>query len=223
VIRRLAPLGLAVALTACSFGSGTEPPFASAIAAAAATNGQAGTVGRPLPKPVGAVVVDPNGNPVSGVTVTWAVADSTGSIGTPTSVTGADGIATMTWILDTIARVDSLTASIPSGASTTITAFGVAGAPKALVRVSGNAQSIVAGSTSLPLVIEVTDAYGNPVSGVAVVWAVTGGGSLSASSTTTGENGQAYVTLTTDAAPASYTVTAAAGALAPATFALAGR
>jgi adhesin/invasin len=221
-MRRSAAPGVALALSACTFGSGTEtgPEYASAIVANAATNGLTGVVGRPLPQAVGAIVIDPSGGPVSGVVVTWTVVDSTGTTSATTSTTDATGNATVTWTLDTIARVDSLTASIPSGASTTLTAFGVAGRPAAITKVSGNPQAVASGSKSLPLVIAVADAYGNVAAGVAVTWAVTGGGALSASATTTGENGQSFVTLTTTTTPGNYVVTATVGSLAAATFAI---
>ena len=38
----------------------------------------------------------------------------------------------------------------------------------------------------LPLVVQVTDQFFNPISGVTVNWSVTGGGSVSAASTVTG-------------------------------------
>jgi WD40 repeat protein len=47
-----------------------------------------------------------------------------------------------------------------------------------------------------PLVVKVTDALGNGVQGVAISWSLTGGGSLSETSTQTGANGQASVTRT---------------------------
>lgn len=215
-------LGLAAALTACSFGTDTGPGYASGIAANAATNGQTGIVGRPLPQPVGALVVDPAGGPISNVVVTWTVVDSAGSISVDTSTTDLHGNATVTWTLDTIVGVDSLTASIASGASATITAFAVAGPPATIKIVSGSPQAVASGSQSLPLVVGLMDAYGNPVPGIPVAWSAAGGGSLSAPSTITNGNGQAYVTLTTGTTPGNYTVTATVGRLAPVTFSLRG-
>jgi hypothetical protein len=219
---RVATLGLAAAITACTLGTGDGPVYASGIAANAATNGQSGIVGRPLPQPVGAIVVDPAGGPVPGVVVTWTVVDSAGSISVDTSTTDLHGTAIVTWTLDTIARVDSLTASIASGAAATITAFGVAGQPATIRIISGNPQAIVSGSQSLPLVVELFDTYGNPVPGYPVAWSASGGGSLSAALTATNGNGQAYVTFTTGTTPGSYTVTATAGRLVPVTFSLRG-
>jgi VCBS repeat-containing protein len=63
--------------------------------------------------------------------------------------------------------------------------------------VSGDPQSGAVGTTlSAPLVVVVTDAFGNPIPNVAIEWSVTGGGSASALTTLTGDNGQASVTRT---------------------------
>ncbi len=47
-----------------------------------------------------------------------------------------------------------------------------------------------------PLVVQVADAFGNPIPGVDVVWTVDGGGSVSSATTTTGADGQTSVTRT---------------------------
>jgi hypothetical protein len=59
---------------------------------------------------------------------------------------------------------------------------------------SGDGQNGVAGQPlASPLTVLVTDASGEPVSGVTVQWAAQGGGSVSAASSTTGSNGRASV------------------------------
>jgi len=47
-----------------------------------------------------------------------------------------------------------------------------------------------------PLVVQVADAFGNPIAGVDVVWTADGGGSVSSGTTTTGADGQTSVTRT---------------------------
>jgi hypothetical protein len=71
-----------------------------------------------------------------------------------------------------------------------------------------------------PLVVLVTDASGNPVPGVAVQWAAQGGGSVSATSTTTGSNGRASVqrVLGTDLGQQTTTATSAGLDGSPVTF-----
>jgi PKD repeat protein len=77
--------------------------------------------------------------------------------------------------------------------------------------VAGDLQSAPVG-TALPasLVVRVTDAFGNPVSGVPVNWTADGGGSVSAASTLTDVNGQTSVqrTLGPTAGPQTTSATA---------------
>ena len=96
------------------------------------------------------------------------------------------------------------------------------GAATAVAAVAGNGQRIAAGNQLTdPLVVRVTNADNDPVSGEEVTWAVTGGGgSVSQSSTTTGSDGTTSVTLTTGSAGGTNTVTATVDGLtgSPVTF-----
>ncbi len=216
-------LGLSAALGACHNDStNTAPLVATTITANAATNAQAGTVGQALAQPATVVVTDQNGNPIINATVTWTVVSGAGTTSAPTSVTDVSGTATVTWTIDTIARVDSMTASIASGTSVTFTATGNAGAATTVAKVSGDSQTVVSDSTSAPFVIKVTDRYGNAVAGATVAWVVTGGGALSAASTTTDATGKSQVTLTLGATPGPYVITATALTLTAVTFNLTG-
>jgi hypothetical protein len=98
----------------------------------------------------------------------------------------------------------------------------VTGPPANLLIISGAGQSGTVGQAlGSAFTVKVTDAGGNPVSGVAVVFAVTGGGgTLSATSTVTDSLGQAYSTLTLGPSSGVNTVTATSGTLAgsPVTF-----
>lgn len=218
--RRLATtLGLTFAIGACHNDSAnTAPLVGTGISADAASNNQTATAGSALAQPVAVHVTDQNGNPIANVTVTWTVVNHSGSTSAASSTTDVTGMASTTWTLDTIARTDSLTASIFSGGSATIIATGTAGAAANEAKVSGDSQTDASGSTSAPMVVQITDRYGNAVSGVAVGWVQTGGGTLSAASTTTDANGMTSVTMTLGATPGPYTVTASALLLAAVTF-----
>ncbi len=87
--------------------------------------------------------------------------------------------------------------------------------PANIALVSGDGQRVAVGERFLAaLVVEVTDAGGRSVVGVSVAWAVTaGGGSLSATSVTTGATGEAAVFLTSGSAEGQNTVTATAAGL----------
>jgi galactose oxidase-like protein len=88
-------------------------------------------------------------------------------------------------------------------------------------KVSGDPQTGAVGSTlGAPLVVKVTDALGNAVPGVVIGWSVTGGGSVSETSTPTGANGQASVIRTLGGTAGQQTTLATADGLAgsPITF-----
>ena len=63
--------------------------------------------------------------------------------------------------------------------------------------VGGDEQSAPAGTVlAEPLVVQVTDAFGNPIEGVPIAWSVDGGGAVSAEATETGDDGLASVVRT---------------------------
>jgi hypothetical protein len=96
------------------------------------------------------------------------------------------------------------------------------GTPAQLIVQSGNGQSAPAGSQlPQPLVVEAVDQNNNPVAGVTITFAITGGnGTLSAQSAVTNSAGLAQVTLTLDPAPGTNTVdaTTTTPPLGPVTF-----
>lgn len=90
---------------------------------------QEGTAGTALPAQLGVRAVDASGNPVSGVTVTFAVTQGGGSVSPTTAVTGADGIARSTWTLGaTAGSSQTATASVAGLPTVTFTASAKAGA-----------------------------------------------------------------------------------------------
>jgi hypothetical protein len=92
--------------------------------------------------------------------------------------------------------------------------------PRTLGIISGDSQSATAGSAlPEPLTVIVIDQYGSPSASVTVTWAITsGGGSLSAASTTTDANGVTSVTYTTGLTPGSATITATVAGIGTLTF-----
>jgi adhesin/invasin len=212
-----------IGTSACSDNNNaTTVLTATTIQANSATNSQTGVVGTALAQPVGVIVTDQNGAPLAGATVNWAVTAGGGTVASATSVTDATGTATVVWTLGTTVGTDSLMASIAGGADAIITATAKAGAASAVHVTSADTLTVTAGATTAPLVVKVVDQFGNPISGATVTWAVTGGGTLSAATSTTDATGSTQVTLATAAAPGSYTVTATSGTLTPVTFTIAG-
>ena len=163
-----------------------------------AGNSQSATVGTAVTTLPSVIVNDGNNTPVSGVSVTFAVATGGGSVTGASATTNASGIATVgSWTLGTTAGSNTLTATSGSlsGSPVTFTATGTAGAATQIAVNAGNSQSATVGTavTTLPSVI-VKDVNNNPVSGVSVTFAVaTDGSSGTGLSATTGSNGIATV------------------------------
>jgi hypothetical protein len=217
-LRGIAAGALVVAAACSDSNSTTATPVATTITASSATNGQTGVAGTALAQPISVQVEDQSGTAMANAAVTWTVVSGGGSVASTTSATDASGSATVVWTLGPVAGVDSVRASIGTGASAVITATATAGPASAMRITSGNPQSVAAGAQTAPLVVQVIDQFANPVANAAVTWVVTGGGTLSATTTTTDATGTAQVTLSTDAAPATYLVTAASGNISPITF-----
>ena len=91
----------------------------------------------------------------------------------------------------------------------------------AIAGVSGDGQTGIVGLTLAdPLVVEVTDAAGDPVEGVSVQWAAQGGGSVSSATVSTGSDGHATVQRILGPDPGDETTTATVSGLqgSPVTF-----
>lgn len=163
-------------------------------------NGQSATIGTALAMPLQARVHDRLGSPMAGQSVSFVVTSGSGSVGTPTSTTAADGIVSTTWILGTNTSVPQLVSVSVTGASvfSTFSATALAGpattfdfAPTA----AGNGQSAPFGTAvPVPPAVKLSDALGNGVAGASVTFAVTGGGgSVTGGTATTNASGIATV------------------------------
>src|SRR5205823_9892420 len=139
---------------------------AATIAANSPTS-QSATAGTAVGSPPSVIVKDANGNPVTGVAVTFAVAPGNGTITGGSQTTNGSGIATVgSWTLGTTAGSNTLTAASGSlsGSPVTFTATGTAGSATQIAANSPTTQTATAGTAvnSPPSVI-VKDANGNPV------------------------------------------------------------
>src|SRR5256885_8519514 len=142
-------------------------------------------------------VKDANGNPVSGATVTLAANPATGiTLTQPAGTTNTSGQITGA-LSSTEAGTKTVTATVNSTVTVTETALVTvnSAAAAAIAPHGGNGQTAPAGSAVLiaPSVI-VTDAFGNPVSGVSVTFAPgLGSGSVTGAAQTTDARGVAPV------------------------------
>lgn len=208
-------LGLAavtVLVMSCSSDSGGPSGAATAIGVASGSV-QSGTVGAPLPTPIGVRVVDASGDGVAGVAVTFAVTAGGGSVAAAAPVsTNAQGEASTVWTIGTVSgasnNIATATAAGLTGSPVTFRASGVAGPGVAVVPVSGNNQNAVFFTSPAPLVAQVNDAYGNPVVGTTVNWTISGGGSGSVGATVTDALGRTSATRTVSGTMSGYITTA---------------
>ncbi|MEW5930387.1 MAG: Ig-like domain-containing protein [Gemmatimonadota bacterium] len=205
----------ATGLTGATSGTINLAAGAPASMAVNAGDAQTAVAGSAVATAPSVRVTDGSGNPVSGVSVTFAVATGGGSVTGATQTTDAGGIATVgSWTLGTTAGANTLTATAGS-LSATFSATGTAGAAANIAKTAGDGQSAAVGS-AVPTApsVTITDQYGNPVAGVAVTFAASGNGSVAGSPATTDASGVATVgswTLATTVG--GNTLTATAGAL----------
>jgi len=169
---------------------------APSAATAVAGSGQSGTVGAALPARLVVRVVDRAGNAVAGDSVRWAATVGGGSLAPAASLSDTSGQAQAVWTLGSLVGAQSATATAAGVASPVgFAATAAAGTAASIAVGAGNNQSAAAGTAvSVAPSVIVKDAFGNPVAGVAVAFAVTaGGGSVTGGSQTTGANGVATV------------------------------
>ena len=198
---RLALLATAVAFTACSLNTptdGTVSAISTPTSVLLASGGlQVGSAGGPLTNPVWFKVLDQFGIASRGATVTFTTPTGSGSASAATAVTNDTGYVSVTWTLGTTVGTDSLNAAIAGGTPVTALAIARAAAPATLTLVSGGAQSGKAGSMlAAPLVVKVTDGYGNPVPNVSVTWSSDANGIFAATTEITDAFGVAQNTYT---------------------------
>ncbi len=201
-------------------------PGAASQIALNAGNNQSATAGTAVSIAPSVIVKDTDGNPVSGVSVTFAVGTGGGSVTGGSATTNAAGIATVgSWTLGATAGPNTLTATSTglSGSPVTFNATGTVGPASQIALNAGDNQSASAGTAvSIAPSVIVTDAHANPVSGVSVTFAVgTGGGSVTGGSATTNAAGIATVgswTLGATAGPNTLTATSTGLSGSPVTF-----
>ena len=199
----------------------------SAVAASAngiileSGNDQTAPAGTALPQPLVVRVEDAFGNPISGVSITWTPVGG-GSVSETATISDAGGHASVTRTLGSAAGGQSTTAESAglSGSPVTFLHTATSGSASGVTIVSGNEQSGAPGSAlAQPLVVQVNDAAGNPVSGAPVTWVVTGGGgSLDPATSTTDASGLASSVWTLGSAPGPNTAQAVVSGVGQASF-----
>ena len=212
----LLPIMLAAASLTCS-GDGVVLPKEGEPANVTVMNGnnQTGIVGTSLAESLVVRITDPSDRPVVGARVRFVLGQNStgGEVSPDTVVTDIDGEAPVRWILGTTAGGQTIQARVVgfNNVTANLAATANPGAADTIFALSGDGQT---GTAAAPLadslVVRVNDQFGNPVSGTAVAWTVSGGGSVSPVGGTTGTDGQTAVQRTLG--PASGAQAAAASA-----------
>jgi hypothetical protein len=182
---------------------------------------QTAAVNAPLAQPLVVQVADAFGNPIAGVTVAWTIVGG-GSISETSTVTGSDGLTSVTRTLGGTAGPQSTLASVEglAGSPVTFVHNATAGSASGVTIVAGNGQSGPV-STELPVAlgVQVRDAGSNPVPNVAVAWVIgSGGGSVTPTTSTTDANGVATAAWTMGPAPGINTLSAVVSGIGVAEF-----
>ena len=190
----------------------TLPPVPTTLSIISGDN-QAGLTGETLTNPFVVEVRDENGNPLEGVTVTFAVSAGGGTLSAGAVTTDANGRAGSTLTLGGDPGTVTVEASVEGISQSEI--FNAEASlppptPTAPSIISSENQEGLTGELLVdPLVVEVHDQYGDPLEGVTVTFTVIAGdGMLSATTVTTDPSGQAETTLTLGTDPGTNTVEA---------------
>ncbi len=172
-----------------AFAPATSPPIALGVGQPASIEGAAGddqtaTVGAPVPIDPSVIVRDEDGNPLSGIPVTFTVTGGGGTVSGNTPVTGSDGVATVgEWRLGPVVGANALSAAVTgqdlTGSPVVFSASSVAGgvsAERSTVAAAPPTISASTGSSASTITVTVRDQFDNPVSGVEVSLSATGSG-----------------------------------------------
>jgi hypothetical protein len=191
----VACLTVSVAIAGCD---GSTDPDHGPPASFAKHDGdeQTGVAGVAVARAPALRITDAENRPVPNVEVTFVVASGGGSVQGGVADTDGDGVATAGgWTLGALNGANTLTASTEGTVRATFAATGVSGAAAALVKVAGDNQTAAQGAlVTVAPSVRVRDANNNPVAGVGVTFAVTGGaGSITGGVTTSGVDGIATI------------------------------
>jgi len=223
-------------IAGCGSGGGTATVGQPALIAAASGTPQSTTINSAFGVPLVAAVYDGNGNPVSGAVVTFTApatgASATFAGGVNTASTNSSGLATSAAVSanGTIGGPYTVTATVSGvSAPANFRLTNSSRTPASITATSGTPQSTAVNAAfALPLVAQVLDSSGNPVSGVVVTFtppatgaSATFAGGVNTATTTASGVATSPIVSANGTVGGPYTVTATvAGVAAPANFSL---
>ncbi|HWA40456.1 MAG TPA: hypothetical protein VG712_02530, partial [Gemmatimonadales bacterium] len=205
---------LMLGLVACGGGGGGGgggEPVLEVVKWTPSGDNQVDTVGQLLPKVI-RVKVTLDGALASGITVNF----SGGNLGTPSMVTGDNGIATSTWTLSEVAGPQQVTVTVPGAVGSPII-FNATGLPREPYKlVFAGPESLLVADTGkiFPgFAVKVADTFDNGIAGRWVHWSATGPITLAADSVITLTDGISTIFGTAGAVPDTITVSATVAGL----------
>jgi adhesin/invasin len=203
--------------------TGTAPQQVPSSITALTVQSQQTPVGTAVAVPPSVIVRDQFAAPMAGVTVSFTVTTGGGAVTPGEVVTGSDGVATVTnWTVGTVQGLNTLIATTGSLQAVVFNANAfVPAAPSVVTAVSLTSQTGPAGGeVADPPGVLVRDQNNNPLPGITVTFAVTGGGgAVTPTSQVTSPLGIARVTgWTLGSVPGENVVTASVSDLPPVTF-----
>src|ERR1035437_3235131 len=206
--------------------TGPSDPNNSAFASSmqlVSGNSQVGQIGSTLSQLLTVKVMDAGGLPVQGASVRFAARTGGGAIVPPSGTSNAAGLVTATWTLGTTLGAQTAVAKLTNSFvddSTKFSATATTGSPAVRPLVSGNTQlSTVGKALALPLVVKITDTFGNNAVGAKVTWTPGNlSGTVSPPTDSTGTDGTASATWTVGNTATAQTLTASVAGLPPIVF-----
>lgn len=161
---------------------------------------QIGIVGRTLANSVAVRALSADGTPVPGVDINFEVLSGDGALSHTERGTDADGVARVNWTLGTAAGDQRMRAWSPGLGEMSFRADALPDYDSArVVALAGEDQGGVVGTVlAEALTAQVTDQFGNALSGLAVEWTFTDGGGLFGSSAHAGDPAPALTSVADD-------------------------
>jgi outer membrane autotransporter protein len=113
------------------------------------------------------------GKALLGVPVRWTVGSGSGSLANGSTTTDAQGRTSNAWTLGSLVGTQTVTASLPGGVQVQFRATGLADITQSrLIRISGDGQTLITGTSSAALVVEVRDSANAAQAEVPILWSV---------------------------------------------------
>ncbi|MCA1800548.1 MAG: hypothetical protein LC650_04575, partial [Actinobacteria bacterium] len=198
-------------------------PFTSTVISSSAeavnvnTQPQSTVAGQPIAGPPAAFVTDVGSNPVPGIDVVASLTAGSFASGQATVTTDGSGLSEFTDLVITTAgsyTMEFNAQGVAEAATTTTFEIASAAASNLVIDSGNNQTATVTETVADPLVVEVTDEFGNAVAGEEISFAITDtpagatGQTLSAATSTTDADGLVSFSLTTGNISGDYQVTA---------------